>query len=141
MNRRTGSSAMNIRQRNKGRRTVYKDCRRQDLTGDYVILDKTAYDASGNALDVKIGVIGFAEDYGASVGYKKFEALGYSITEDYDEVDRLAEELEEEKGCDATILLAHGAADRIAESLGSSTAVDLVYGGHTHKAVSFGINE
>ena len=115
---------------------IYKDGEKADFARDYVILSKTAYDESGGGIDVRVGVIGFAEDYSSGIPAKRFAGLGYTIIEDYDEVNRLADELKHDKGCDAVILLAHGASDRIARELGSETAVDLVYGGHIHKNVN-----
>ena len=112
---------------------LFKDGQKVDFARDYVILNKTAYDESGSSLDVKIGVIGFAEDYSSGISEAAFKDLGYTIIEDYDDVNRIAGELKHKECCDAVILLAHGAADRIAEALGDSTEVDLVYGGHIHK--------
>ena len=115
---------------------LYQNGSKVGFAGDYVILDKTAVDASGEELPVRVAVIGFAEDYSGTVAAAKFINLGFSIKEDFDEVDRMASELEESDKCDAVILLAHGNAARIAENLGSESAVDLVIGGHTHRKMS-----
>ncbi len=115
---------------------LFKDGQKVDFADDYVILHKKAYDESGSGMDVRIGVIGFAEEYSKSISDKTFKDLGYMITEDYDEVNRLADELRHKECCDAVILLAHGSPERIAESLGPSTEVDLVYGGHIHKDIN-----
>ena len=105
------------------------------LADPYLILNKTAVSTDGTSLSVKIAVIGFAEDYTQSIMTDKFSGMGYSIldmTESYKLVNKIAADLEAEGKCDATILLAHGEADVIAEALGEDTAIDLVLGGHTH---------
>ena len=112
---------------------LYQNGKKVSSVQDYVILDKTAIDESGETLDVRVAVIGFAEDYSKSIPVAEFEKLGFSIEEDFDEVNRIASGLEESDECDATILLAHGDPERIAESLGSSSDIDLVVGGHIHK--------
>ena len=111
---------------------IYQNGKKADFARDYVILEKTAADEAGEELDVRIAVIGFAEEYSDSVADKHFEDLGYSIKTDYDEVNRIASDLEERDECDATILLAHGNSKTIANALGSSSDVDLVIGGHIH---------
>lgn len=105
------------------------------LAAPYLILNKTAFSTNGKTVPVRIAVIGFAEDYTQSIMTDKFTVLGYSIldmTESYKLVNGIAAELEGKGECDATILLAHGEADNIAEALGKDTAIDLVLGGHTH---------
>ncbi len=117
---------------------ILKDGRQISLADPYLILNKTALNASGESVDVKIAVIGFAEDYTQSIMTDKFTALGYSVldmTESYNRVNRIAAELEREGKCHATLLLAHGEANVIAEALGEDTAIDLVLGGHTHKNI------
>ena len=111
---------------------LYKNGEKIPGVKDYVILDKTARDAEGNEMPVKIGVIGMADDYEESVLYENFIGAGYSISLDYDAINALAEELESGGQCDATILLAHGKAVKAAERLGDKTAIDLVLGGHKH---------
>ena len=115
---------------------MYKDGKKVSFAKDYLILKKTAADASGETKKVRVAVIGFVEDYSYSVETGKFIDLGYTIDVDYDEVNRLASELEAKKKCDATILLAHGDPDAIAEGLGNSTCIDLVLGGHIHKNIN-----
>lgn len=112
---------------------IYKDGEKVGFAGDYVILDKTAEDTSGGKKKVRVAVIGMADDYSLSIARKKFLNLGYSIKTDYDEVNKLAQDLEESGQCDAVILLAHGDADKIANALGDATSIDLVLGGHVHK--------
>ena len=99
---------------------------------EYVILDKTALDSQGEELPVKIGVIGFAEDYKASVDVSNFIDAGYEIMEDYDYAMSLATKLKEEEGCDAVILLCHGDSKNIADNLKEGCDIDLVLGGHLH---------
>ena len=112
---------------------IYRDGEKVAFGGDYLILNKTALSASGEKKDVRVAVIGFVEDYSFSIAHKNFLDLGYTIRTDYDEVNRLARELEESNQCDAVILLAHGGASEIANALGDSTCIDLVLGGHIHK--------
>ncbi|MCR4655965.1 MAG: 5'-nucleotidase C-terminal domain-containing protein [Lachnospiraceae bacterium] len=114
---------------------LYRDGEKADITDDYVILSKKATGENGRQKRVRIGVIGFAEEYSTSISAKSFTNLGYTIVTDYDEVNRISGELKDNKGCDAVILLAHGAPDVIAERLGSKSSVDLVLGGHIHKDI------
>ena len=97
-----------------------------------MILEKTARDADGNELPVRIGVIGMAAAYAITILYDKFTGAGFSISVDYKAVNALAKELEESGQCDATILLMHGHASDTSSRLGSNTAIDLVLGGHMH---------
>ena len=99
---------------------------------DYVILNKTAVNPAGETINVKIAVIGFAEDYSGSIKAPNFSELGYEIREDYDALNELAASLESSGACDATILLSHAEAQPVANSLGANTVIDLVLGGHTH---------
>lgn len=46
---------------------MYQNGSRAGITKDYVIVEKTAASAEGNEIRVKIGVIGFAENYTSSV--------------------------------------------------------------------------
>lgn len=102
---------------------------------EYVILEKTACNESGEALPVKIGVIGYLMDYSSGILPSFFSKRGFSIAEDPEYVNRLAFRLENELGCDATIVLAHASAETTAISLGAETPVDLVFGGHTHESL------
>ena len=115
---------------------LYKDDRRASCTKDYIIVEKTAVNATGDPLKVKVGIIGFAVDYAGSIMATRFTGLGYSIKEDYSIVNDLAAELESSGRCDATVLLIHGAADAAAERLGQDSAIDLVLGGHSHATMS-----
>ena len=112
---------------------LYKDGEDIPELQDYIILDKVARDDKGNELNVKVGVIGIAGDYGFSVKEKHFGDKGYSIVLDFDKVNALAAELEGNGECDVTILLAHEMPKTIAEGLGEGTKIDLVLGGHDHK--------
>ena len=115
---------------------LYQDGSRATFTKDYVIVEKTAVNAQGESVRVRIGVIGFAEDYAGSIMTSAFTGRGFSIREDYAIADALAKELEASGQCDATVLLVHGAADRAAERLGGDSAIDLVLGGHSHETLS-----
>ena len=99
---------------------------------DYVIVEKTATDGAGSELPVRIGVIGFAEDYSSSIMYKKFTGAGYSIVPDISIVESIAHKLEASGACDATVLLCHAPAQEVALGLSDDTDIDLVLGGHTH---------
>ena len=105
---------------------------KQDWLNDYVIVEKTAVNADGDTATVKIGVIGFAEDYSSSIKASAFSDLGYEIREDYDALNELAAALESSGACDATVLLSHTQAQTVANSLGAGSSIDLVLGGHKH---------
>lgn len=111
---------------------LYKDGVKTDFTKDYVILNKTAVDAEGNELPVKVGVIGYADNYASSIMTKMFTGLGYEIREDYDALRGLASDLKQTEGCDAVVVLAHSEAAYIADQIGACDDIDLVLGGHTH---------
>jgi len=115
---------------------LYRGESRESRTRDCVIVEKTAVHSSGETLNVRIGIIGFAVDYSGSIMASKFAGQGYSIREDYSIANGLAAELESSGQCDATILLVHGAADAAAEGLGHNSAIDLVLGGHSHATMS-----
>lgn len=110
----------------------YVNGEKQDWLKDYVIVEKTAVNAAGDTIPVKVAVIGFAENYGSSTMPSMFSDLGYEIREDYDAINALATSLEESGVCDATVLLSHGEAQPVANSLGAGTVIDLVLGGHNH---------
>lgn len=112
---------------------MYKGGKKVDFAGDYVILTKEAAEADGKEKKVRIGVIGFAEEYAISLPPKSFTDLGYAIVEDYGAANDLAEELKSAGRCDAVILLTHGDPEKAAEGLGDKSCVDLVLGGHIHK--------
>lgn len=112
---------------------LYRDGSREPATRDYVIVEKTAVDKKGNAVPVKIGIVGFAQDYAGSIMTSKFIGQGFSIKEDYSIADEIASSLEASGQCDATVLLTHSAASAAAEKLPAGTAFDLVLGGHSHQ--------
>ncbi len=112
---------------------LFRDGKKTEFTQDYVILNKKAYSEDGKMLEARVAVIGYDEDFSASMLQSSFTDLGYSIVEDTDKVNELAADLEESGKADATILLVHGDPGHTAESLGEGTAVDLVLGGHVHK--------
>lgn len=111
---------------------IYRNGAKISPADDYIILRKTAVDEEGNEIPVRVAVIGFAGNYGTSIKYERFAGAGYSISLDYDKVNTIAASLEESGQCDATILLTHEEAGRIAERLGADTVIDLVLGGHKH---------
>ena len=111
---------------------LYKDGSKPGFTKDHIILSKNAVDESGSVIPVKIGVIGFADDYSSSIMPKMFGDAGYSIIEDYDALRKEAAELKNVQDCDAVVVLAHSEAAYIAENIGVNSGIDLVLGGHTH---------
>lgn len=113
---------------------LFLDGKRVSCTKDYVIVEKSAFHSSGEAVKVRIGIIGFAINYSSSIMESKFKEKGYSIKEDYSIASNIAAKLESSGQCDATILLIHGKAETAAERLGSGSVIDLVVGGHSHQA-------
>lgn len=114
---------------------LYRNGSRDPHTRDYVIVRKTASMSNGDTVAVRIGVIGFAPNYSGSIMQSKFAGAGYEIRENYTIANNLAAQLEADGQCDATILLHHGSCEDAAESLGQSTVIDFVLGGHTHRAL------
>ncbi len=111
---------------------LYFNNGKADWMRDCVIVTKTARNADGEAIPVKIGVIGYAENYGYEIMESKFLGLGYSVDQNADIPNAIARELEESGAADATVLLCHADAQETAESLGENSAIDVVLGGHTH---------
>ena len=111
---------------------LYRNGQRDPRTLDYVILEKSAVNAKGAVIPVRIGVVGFAVNYAKSIIATQFIDKGYSIRADFDYANSIAARLEDSGQCDATVLLIHGAADYAAGSLGQDTPFDLVLGGHSH---------
>ena len=103
-----------------------------DWMRDCVIVTKTARNADNEEITVRIGVIGYAEDYGHEIMESKFLGSGYSIEKNADIPNAIAGELEASGAADATVLLCHADAQETAESLGENSAIDVVLGGHTH---------
>lgn len=112
---------------------LFLDGKRVSCTRDYVIVEKSAFHSSGETVNVRIGIIGFAVNYSSSIMEAKFKGKGYSIKEDYSIANNIAAKLESSGQCDATILLIHGKAETAAERLGSGSAIDFVVGGHSHQ--------
>ena len=115
---------------------LYQDGSRASCTRDYVVLEKTAVNARGGTVPVRIGVIGFAVNYEGSIIATQFTQKGFSIQADYGIANSIAAELESSGVCDATVLLIHGEADKAAAALGRSSTIDLVLGGHSHRMLS-----
>ena len=111
---------------------LYQDGKRVSFTKDYVIVEKSAINARGEVVPVKIGIVGFAVNYGGSIMTSKFKGQGYTIRADYSIVNRMAQELESSGACDATLMLVHGDAADVAPQLGKDSPIDLVLGGHSH---------
>ena len=111
---------------------LYRHGKRTHTTHDYVILDKSAYSADGHRVGVRIGVIGMAHYAAQSMFVHQFLDKGYDIRIDYARINALADSLERNRLCDATVLLVHGVANEAANSLGGQSAIDLVLGGHSH---------
>ncbi len=111
---------------------LYRNGEKTVFCSDYVILEKTAVNCMGETKTVRIGVIGFEEDYERSVKKSEFGDRGFSIDEDFSIINSLACDLEEKGLCDATIMLSHGDAGDMAKGLGGSSVIDLVLGGHSH---------
>ena len=111
---------------------LYQNDEKYACADDYIIVNKVATDINGNEVHVRIAVIGFADDFAATVSYKKWGKFGYKVDKDFEKVNSLAKQLEDSGMCDATIMLFHGSAKEGATALGDGTAVDLVMGGHTH---------
>ena len=101
-----------------------------EFTQDYVIVDKTAYTASGKTMDVKIAIIGYISDYSSSIMASKF--TDFMISGSVSAAESLAKSLKNSGQADAAILLAHEDAAELAGKLSSSSAFDLVCGGHSH---------
>ncbi len=94
---------------------------RVSFTQDYTVVEKAG---------LRIAVIGYIPDYSGSVMTKKIAP--YMIDDDLDKLDALVRQVNETEKPDATVILAHGEPDTVAEAM-DSEQVDLVLGGHTHK--------
>ncbi len=112
---------------------IYLNNERAGWMKDHVIVTKNAADADGNVLPVRIGIIGYLDEYSNDILVSKFKDLGYSIDPDINIPEIIAKELEESGQVDATILLCHADAKMVADTLGSDSVIDLVLGGHSHK--------
>ena len=115
---------------------LYQNGKKVSFTHSNRIFEKTAYNSAGDAVSVKIAVIGFVENWAHSIMKSQFIDKGYSIDENYTEINELATELEENGSCDATILLVHGDSIEVSKKIienSAETAIDLVLGGHTHQ--------
>lgn len=113
---------------------LFQDGTRASCTRDYVVVEKKAEGTYGT-VPVRIGIIGFAIDYGGSIITTQFSGKGYSIREDYSIANSIAERLEASGECDATVLLVHGEAEGVAQKLGQDSPIDFVLGGHSHRTL------
>ena len=111
---------------------LFRNNEKVSFAKDYVIIEKKATNSSGEEILVKIGVIGYLDNYSAEIMNEKFAGLGYSINEEPSIPNNIAKSLEDEELVDVTILLCHADAEETAESLGKNSVIDLVLGGHSH---------
>ena len=116
---------------------LYLNGEKVNFAKDYIIIDKVAQNSKGEKTRVKIGVIGFAENYDSEIVPSQFKERGYSIKEDFNIPNNIAKELEKSGQVDATILLCHKDAKKVVEKMGQAgilkdSAIDIVLGGHSH---------
>lgn len=95
---------------------------RVNFTQDYTIVQKGNY---------KVGIIGWSDDYSADI--KADKIAPYKIDTDKSKLNALIEKVDKE--ADVVVILTHSDPVPIAENV-NPKAVDLVAGGHTHKAVN-----
>lgn len=95
---------------------------RVNFTQDYTIVQKGNY---------KVGIIGWSDDYSADI--KADKIAPYKIDTDKSKLNALIEKVNKE--ADVVVILTHSNPVPIAESV-DPTIVDLVAGGHTHRAVN-----
>ena len=98
--------------------------RRTLTTKDYVIVEKGG---------CRIALIGYIPDYSSQIVSSKFEM--FEIKEDLAEFSKRVKEINIAEKPDATIVVAHCAADVVANALDPNDVL-LVMGGQTHKGVT-----
>lgn len=103
---------------------------RVDFTQDYTIVEKTAVSQDGKKEMVRVGIIGYVEDYSLDILASKIAP--YRISEEMQRVESQAVELKNNGKADVIVLLTHEGASKIAGQLANDTKVDLVAGGHSH---------
>ena len=111
---------------------LYLNSEKVNFAKDYVIVTKKARNANDEEVTVKIGVIGYLENYVSEIMPSKFIEKGYSIVDDLSIPENIAKQLEDSGEVDATILLCHYDALKLAEKIPSNSAIDMVLGGHSH---------
>ena len=74
---------------------LYLNNEKVSFAEDYIIIEKTAKNSNGEEITVKIGVIGFAENYASEIMTSQFTGKGYSIKEDFNIPNNIAKQLEE----------------------------------------------
>lgn len=115
---------------------LYHNQEKVDFAKNYVILTKNAKNSKGEEVTVKIGVIGFVENYASDIMTREFTGKGYSIAEDFSIPFNIAKELEESGQVDVTILLCHQDAEEVNEKMNklglSDNVIDIILGGHSH---------
>ena len=99
----------------------FEDSPLEDVVHPYVIIKKAG---------MKIGVIGLLTDIRRVVDKKI--AAEFSYIEPADVVNRYAEYLKNEKGCDMVICLSHLGYGEDKDLASQVRNVDLIVGGHTH---------
>lgn len=105
-----------------------------NFTQDYTIVQKTAVSLDGKEETVRIGIIGYVEDYSSDIMASKIAP--YIISEEIQKVESQAADLKINGKVDAVVLVTHGGASKIATQLDKDTKVDLVAGGHSHVDVT-----
>ncbi len=95
---------------------------RVNFTQDYTVVQKGNY---------KVGIIGWSDDYSADI--KADKIAPYKIDTDKTKLNALIEKVHKE--ADVIVILTHSDPVSIAESV-DPKLVDLVAGGHTHRAVN-----
>ena len=73
---------------------LYLNGEKVTFAKDCVILEKKAVSDSGDEIVVRVAVVGFALDYSTSIMNRKFSGAGFTLSEDFDALERLAAELE-----------------------------------------------
>ncbi|MBR6897716.1 MAG: 5'-nucleotidase C-terminal domain-containing protein [Lachnospiraceae bacterium] len=112
---------------------LFQNGEKPEWVDDFVIVTKKARNEAGDEIDVRIGIIGYLEDYGIDIMQSRFEKQGFEIKKDESIPNDIARAMEENGAADVTILLCHADAEGVANDLGEDSVVDLVLGGHTHK--------
>ena len=98
--------------------------RRTLTTKDYVIVEKAG---------CRIALIGYIPNYASEIAGSKFEM--YEIHDDLAEFSKRVKEINAAEHPDATIVVAHCAADEMANALDPNDVL-LVMGGRTHKGMT-----
>lgn len=95
---------------------------RVDFVRDHAVVEKAGY---------TVAILGYVPDYSPDIMAAKIAP--YTIDEDLTKLAGKAAQVREETEADVLVILAHGAPMDIAEAM-DPEVVDLVVGGHSHKA-------